>query len=219
MKIYGYSERGMINSLIYSIGDDKKLITEFLHLIFPESIIGKPKDYDIFLEQSFSDFGDADLVIIAEYSKKVKKSFFFEAKVKTFLGNWNIDAQYNKYMSNQKYYGWTSNLFYQLYLKQLMIDNFAILTSGVKDEHEGEKIRKLGENEIVYKAINMIGSEDAYYVGIVPIKKEMIDKFLIGKDINIHFLLWETIHEFCNDNNLTKVLEMFDYNGEQIYKK
>lgn len=217
MKIYGYSERGIINSLIYSIGENNRLVNEFLHLIFPASIIGNPTDYKILIEQSFSDFGDADLVVVAEYSSKEKKSFFFEAKVKTFLGSWNIETQYNKYISNQKYDGWTSNLFYQLYLKKIMIDNFASIISGVEDMHKGNKMRKLGKNAIVHSAAKMVCANQAYYVGIVPTKKQDIKTFLDGKTLDIKLLSWETVHEFCKQNNLIKVIDMFNHNEKQIY--
>ena len=74
MKILGYSERGIINSLIFCIVEskDKELMNKFIELIkIPElTVLGEPNDYTILLEQSFSGFGDADLVIIMEYDMR-----------------------------------------------------------------------------------------------------------------------------------------------------
>ena len=73
MKILGYSERGIINSLIFSIveSNDIDLMAEFISLMGIPGLneTEKPSGYEILLEQSFSDFGDADLVIILDYSK------------------------------------------------------------------------------------------------------------------------------------------------------
>jgi hypothetical protein len=107
MKILGYSERGIINSLIFSIGDDKELMDEFIKLInIPEieKLKDTAKDYTILLEQSFSRFGDSDLVIIIHYEKpEDNKVLFIEGKVKTSSGNWNIQSQFDKYIDKEQY--------------------------------------------------------------------------------------------------------------------
>lgn len=52
MKILGYSERGIINSLIFSIGEDKELMSKFINKItVHESFkLGNPKRYTVLLE-------------------------------------------------------------------------------------------------------------------------------------------------------------------------
>ncbi len=44
----------------------------------------------VLIEQSFSDFGDADIVILTKDSFDNKKAFFIEAKVRVFKKNWNL---------------------------------------------------------------------------------------------------------------------------------
>ena len=87
MEILGYSERGIINSLIFNIGGKKELMNRFIELIaLPAPFeLGQPTDYTILLEQSFSDFGDADLVIIIHYEKpKLNKVLFVEGMFSSF---------------------------------------------------------------------------------------------------------------------------------------
>ena len=225
MSIIGYSERGIVNSLIYNIGENKKLLKEFIELIYlPTQIeIGNPTDYEILIEQSFSRFGSSDLIIIIHYENpKDKKVLFLEAKVKTFSGNWKLSKQYDKYgKSFKKNNGYSSNLFFQLNLKRLMIDNFKDIKAGVKDELKD--LRKIGDNKIVSKAADKIeGFKKAYYIGIIPTSDYDISSFIDdNKQQNSNpnrFVSWESIHSFCKENNLVKVLDIFKYNEGQIYK-
>lgn len=219
--IYGYSERGIINSLIFTIGERKKeLLTEFIKLIeLPRKIeIGEPDNYEILLEQSFSEFGDSDLVIIANYKNPSdKKVLFFEGKVKTEKKNWFISKQYEKYINGEKKPSSTSNLFFQLKSKELLIKYL----NGIIDTDKYGLNRKLGDNEIVLKATKMINlAYQYYYIGIIPNTevqiKDFLDKGYKG-ELPIKLLAWETVERFCKENNLQKVIDMFTFNKGQIY--
>lgn len=232
MEILGYSERGMINSLMYNIGEDKELLKAFIKLIsLPESIdIEDANDFEIIIEQSLSQFGDADLIIIAHCNNNKKKVLFFEAKVKTTQGNWIIGDQFAKYnVNNEKkgyYKGYSSNLFYQLYLKKLLIDNHSSIVNDGIVEDKLEKKRSIGGNVIVKNAAKMIGEGTSYYyIGIIPTMDDDIKAFLnnnndslkdnFGKEL--YFLSWKTIKDFCEKEKLQKVLKVFEYNDGQIY--
>ncbi len=221
MKIFGYSERGIINSLIFNIGENMELMNKFLQLItIPTSLdLEEPTDYTILLEQSLSRFGDSDLIIIVKYKNPADNIvLFFEGKVKTSQVNWKINSQFNKYNSNEQYSGYSSNLFFQLYLKKLLIENYTeIKENGEVLEPQFGDNRKIGNNPIVLNAFDLIKCNKAYYIGIVPTLNEDLKQFTDSSISEIYFLSWETIHEFCKDNNLEKVLEVFDYNKEQIY--
>lgn len=235
MKILGYSERGIINSLIFSIGEDKALMDKFIGKIsLPKPFeLGNPKRYTILLEQSFSDFGDADLVIIIHYKdEEVEKAedkivLFIEGKVNTSLSSWNINTHFNNYDKKEEFDGYSSNLFYQLYFKKQLIDNWPIIEQQIKKEKKEKEIeiksffrpRKIGNNPIVHKAFNLIECSKAYYIGLIPAKQVDFDKFEGKLDFDIHFLLWETVEKFCEDHKLKKVIEIFEYNDEQIYKR
>lgn len=232
MKIYSYSERGMINSLMYNIGEDKELLKAFIKLIsLPESIdIENADDFEIIIEQSLSQFGDADLIIIANYGNNEKKVLFFEAKVKTSQGNWKIGNQFAKYnvddIDKGCYNGYSSNLFYQLYLKKFLVDNYSSIEKHIKVSDILDKRRSIGENKIVNKAAEMIGKGTSYYyIGIIPTMDDDIKVFLndnkdslknkCGKEL--YFLSWKSIEDFCKKKKLQKVLDMFKYNEGQIY--
>src|SRR5262245_16229432 len=87
MQLLGYSERGFINAFFYGIlhhPDPSEMIRGFLTLakgpiqeILPE--IARTATVDLVLiEQSFSDFGDADVLILVTLQEKA--AFFCEAK-------------------------------------------------------------------------------------------------------------------------------------------
>lgn len=222
MKILGYSERGIINSLIFNIGEDKELLNKFIESIKLRNPfeLGEPKDYTILLEQSFSRFGDSDLIIIIDYEKpENKKVLFFEGKVKTYKRNWNIQTQFNKYKKQEKYNGSSSNLFFQLHLKKLLIENLVEIKEkgGIREPKFGD-FRKKGSNKIVLDAFDLIADSEAYYIGLIPISQKKIDEFIEeNKDLGLHFISWETVYDFCQCNNLEKVKEIFKYNEGQIY--
>ena len=222
MKIVGYSERGIINSLIFSIVERKKeLMTAFIKQIeLPNKIdIGEPDSYEILLEQSFSQFGDSDLVIIAHYiNPSDKKVLFFEGKVKTWgVNNWNLSNQYIKFNAPIKYDGYSSNLFFQLKSKELLIKYL----NGIIEKDKYEKHRKLGENGVVHLAVEKLKSASQYYyIGIIPRTEVQIEGFLNNEykcEFPIQLLAWETIQRFCEKQELQKVLEIFTFNKGQIY--
>lgn len=221
MKILGYSERGIINSLIFNIGNDIVLMNQFIRLItLPNPIeLGEPKDYVIFLEQSLSRFGDSDLIIIVKYKKKEDQIvLFFEGKVKTSNKNWIISSEFNKF-NNLEYYNYNkSNLFFQLHLKKLLIDNWpGINVNGGVEEPKFGDFRKIGNNNIVLKAFDLIDNSRAFYIGIIPTLHEEIKSFTKNNKSDLYFLSWATIYKFCEDHELQKVLEIFEYNRGQIY--
>lgn len=233
MKILGYSERGIINSLIFNIGNDKALMGGFIELIqIPNLNIledPKPTDYTILLEQSFSRFGDADLVVIIHYEKpEDNKVLFIEGKVKTSNGSWNIQSQFGKYIEYRKDEkkikpkNYWSILFSQLYLKKLLIENWNEIKNdenfAIKSDYLGE--RKIGTNKVVLEALELIkcDKKNAYFVGLIPTRQKVFDKFEKKIDFEMSFLLWENVHAFCRKKEKLKdVLAIFEYNKGQIY--
>lgn len=226
MKILGYSERGIINSLIFSIGENKKLMNNFIKLInIPE--LKQAEDYTLLLEQSFSRFGDADLVIILHYKKpEQNKVLFIEGKVKTYQKkSWSLQVQFDKFNKKDKYNGYSSNLFFQLSLKKLLMEysvNYKRIEDveeiGIEEPRFGD-FRKIGNNKIVYKAFELLKNSKAFYVGLIPSSKQEIKDFkLENNNTGLHFIAWETVYEFCKKKEkLKKVKKIFKYNKGQIY--
>lgn len=231
MRILGYSERGIINSLLYTIGDDKELMSKFINLMnLREPFhLGNPKDYTVLLEQSFSRFGDADLVIIIHYENpEENKVLFIEGKVKTSNGSWNIVSQYNKYINYKndtiKPKDYWSNLFSQLYLKKVLIDNWNNIADIENFEIDTDYLgnRKIGNNKVVLEAFKLIecDKKNVYYIGLVPTRETEFKNFKGIIDFEMSFLLWENVHDFCKKEiKLNDVLEIFSYNKGQIYKE
>lgn len=232
MKILGYSERGIINSLIFSIGEDEELMDGFISKInIPEieSLKDKVKDYTILLEQSFSRFGDSDLVIVIEYEEPQKnKVIFIEGKVNTFNGRWNIQSQFDKYLRPLnganfiKTSDYWSNLFSQLDLKKLLIENWSKIVTDKEFEINTAYLgnRKIGSNGIVLNALQFVecNISDAYFVGLIPSTEVEIKEFKKRDNTGNYYISWEKVHEFCKEYKLEKVLDIFEYNKGQIYK-
>jgi len=70
MEIIGYSERGVLSSLLYEIRysqHNSQLLNEFLSLVsFPyeKDVHFDVNDVKILIEQSFSDFGDTNSLFL-----------------------------------------------------------------------------------------------------------------------------------------------------------
>jgi hypothetical protein len=192
MDILGYSERGIINALFYEMKfsqDNLQLLNDFLSLVsFPYRTVNfQISDAKILIEQSFSDFGDADVVLLVN-NQGDKQVIFIEAKVKTFQGSWSIRKEFEKFKEGiakqESPKGFSSNLFVQLYFKTKLIkalkSDSIQLEEGVqfpecllkKDRktHKRVILRKIGENEVVLEAVNQLEdySKDAFFIALVP---------------------------------------------------
>lgn len=207
MQVLGYSERGVINSFFYEMAyTHKGAFQEFLNLIqpmintneqseaskFPEFELKTDTKPTIIIEPSFSEFGDADAVIMFKDEKKGNTVLFVEAKVcaekpwdfskdvlrKFELGVVAIFNKKNKLESSHLPKGFTSTLLIQLYHKFGMMckldrTNDAKLEISPNFGRIDWK-RSIGKNQTVlevYKKItDHINKEcnNVYYIGIVP---------------------------------------------------
>ncbi len=196
----------------------------------------------IYLEQSFSDFGDADAVLLLK-NGDIKRAIFIEAKVKTYQkGQWNINDEFRKFEEGITDKVSSSNFFTQLYHKVRLVN--AIKKQGIKRLIGGASVnfpkcstkmeRKIGKNLVVHKAIKEISKyveqEQVFYVGIFPDKNERIEEFFVDKLKNYNpqgfhewstkdwgYISWGAIKDFCDKNNLVGTLENFKHNEGQIY--
>lgn len=252
MNIIGYSERGMLNSLFYEIyytqlydpryAQDKcRLFKDFFYFIrFPfRKDNFNLRDITILIEQSFSDFGDADAVLLIDNDER-KQTVFIEAKVKTYRKRpWLIDDEFYRFKDGiAKNEVSSSNLFTQLYHKMRLFNTLKRngiggLQIGVEFPKCSSKgTRKIGSNEIVLKAVNKIEefSKDAFYVALIPDSAENAKKFFQKKLVlfelpdfnewnvkNWGYITWEEVENFCKKNRLNATLDVFKHNRGQIY--
>lgn len=197
-KIRGYSERGIMNAIAYTIGKNVQDFKSFIKLaetpleIEDENNISR---FDLYIEHSLSDFGVVDMIAFVYYNNEdnPKAAIFFEAKVKTYQSKtWLRKDFYNSFLieslENKQYYdGSFSNLYYQLYAKKLFFENRkGNIEVGVEDHlckknNKAIKLRKIGKNGVVDKLkVDFNKCDKAYYVAIVPKDKSRgrnTDKF------------------------------------------
>ncbi len=218
MEVLGYSERGLINSFFYELlYNNKLLLSDFLNKVtYPYRTINfNVKDAKVLIEQSFSDFGDSDALILLNdkdtkdtKNKNSKFSIFVEAKVKTSQRkNWSIYDEFKDFKkiinNNQKVS--SSNLFTQLYYKSMLFNTiqssqeFYInrLQKGIRfPKWSSKQIRKIGGNKVVLKAIKDLFKfkDDSLFVAIVPEEKNRLDDFFNNELPNCHpeFQQWDT---------------------------
>jgi len=247
-ELLGYSERGLINSLFYELSykdPDGKLLGQLLDKVYFPDWKGsfKVTDVTILIEQSFSDFGDADVVLLIKNGVR-NQTVFIEAKVKTSgKGGWKIADEFVEFKAGSEPKKLSSsNLFTQLYHKHRLVDGIAemgvdyVASKGVLFPACSTKSpRKLGKNKIVLRAAKMIEEypDDFFFIGIVPDKIKNIEEFVDselrlfdpGNDPNWHWnvrnwgwLSWQTVKNFCEANDLKITLGNFEHNEEQIFK-
>lgn len=225
MTIYTYSERGIVDSLVYSLNDDE-LAKKFLILGFPELKNKNLTEINFYLEHSLSEFGSPDLIVTFKLAEK-KTVIFIEAKVTNGKKSWNLVKQYEEYYAKvKKPEDITSNFFRQIALKDFLMHNKDLAeTVGVSDGDDWvmgtKKIRKLGENEIVLKLFNAIKDADnVEYLGLVP--EDSVPSFneahkeLFSK---IKYITWAQIKEFAVENKLQYLINNFEWNKGLIYNE
>jgi hypothetical protein len=244
MEILGYSERGLINSLFYELKylpDNLQLLNNLLSLVsFPYRTINfQISEAKILMEQSFSDFGDADLVLLVNNIKS-KQVIFIEVKVKTYQRTcWNIFEEFEEFKRGiEKDKINSSNLFTQLYHKVRLVK--ALQTGGLKQLQTGvqfprcssKSYRKIGNNQVVLNAVNQLKNycNKVLFIVLLPENDSNLSNFCndILKDYNPEgfqewdirdwgYISWTQVEEFCKRNNLKGTLKNFKWNEGQIY--
>lgn len=192
MKILGYSERGLINGLLYEIvycreSEATALISKlFGELEWPA--LGRPQDQPIkidvpstcctiLVEQSFSQFGTADAVFTLESGNR-RVAVFLEGK---WGRGYNLVAEWDKFIgavqTGRGFRALTSNVFCQLYLKQRLATSL-VANSGENPNDglnfDGALLRRgqrrvIGNNPVVLRAVQLLHAlDDAFYVMLIP---------------------------------------------------
>lgn len=198
----------------------------------------------VFIEQSLSDFGDADAILLLDVGDS-KGVVFLEAKVKSSQRKeWKLEWEFEKFKAGSKTTGKlsSSNLFTQLYHKYQFIEGLKSPDIGIKGLQENgmkcaacstKASRKIGYNRVVLdaaKAIEPYG-ENAWYIGLVPDHPNAIRDFYRNfREHNewpltpAHLdksrwggLAWEQVGAFCEKSGLATTKQVLSFNREQIY--
>jgi hypothetical protein len=223
-KIISYSERGIMDAIVFTIGQSTGKVTEFLRDCLKVNICKSYDDvssYDLYLEHSLSEFGTPDLVIIVHYKDQSSDVIFIEAKVCSGKNKWECAVPLGQFYKKNAD---ASNLFYQLYLKALLFqrkrDNFPI------NDYK-EVSRSIGKNTVVSKFFNAIKDcSYAYYAALVPSlipDGDNNDKIVVDLEdedptlsFNVKLINWETIDTFYKDSE-PFIRDAFEHNKGLIY--
>ena len=246
MRVTGYSERGAVNALLYEIAYSKKplrLLEHFLSLAhFPQGkqIGSGLTDAHVLVEQSLSDFGDADAILLLD-AGGAKTAVFLEAKVKTAQANsWTLAQEFEDFESGCNTIGElsSSNLFTQLYHKARLIDGLRsggvpLLQNGLPFLRPSTRpIRRIGATPIVLRAVGKIIPYQAnvWFLSLVPDTPTAVRRFFdefpaMAWPLRPDKLdssrwggvAWKQIEEFCQQENLTNTSRVLEFNSGQIF--
>ena len=246
-KLIGYSERGMVNALSADLlNEDSKVIEGILELFQFPLVEQSPSFVDIqntiiIVEQSFSNFGSADLIFLLTHQDGRKQSLFIEAKVhsdkkrgRQIHQRWEF---FTKFVQGEfKGSKGTSALFSQLYRKNQLVRHLQnpeeILMADSVSKHW-----KLGKNRVVNRAAKLIRPyiDNSWMVALLPESAESVDEFYrntIGKfsvcePVNLPgwdscrwgYVTWKDIENHCKaePKAFQSTLAAFDWNREQVY--
>ncbi len=245
----GYSERGMINALCEDMSRDESTdrLQEFLKwCVFPCVRGGdKPKFTDVtkaclLVEQSFSDFGDADLLILLTHSNGKKDCVFVEAKVATDVATPRTIEQrfrgFEAFVAGAP--GHRSNLFVQLYRKMRLAHVLTLAEQSPYEPHRLLGRQSLGQNCVVLRAAHRVSEyvrEPVWYLALVPdapdATAQFFDQHLRHFDPptmfldcwngeHLGFLCWETVKRRCRGagGKWPQTRMAFAHNQGQIFQ-
>jgi hypothetical protein len=245
MEILGYSERGLLTSLLYDIAqkeDPFSTLSKLLNLaVFPFQTFegGAILGAEVFIEHSFSDFGDADALLLLT-SEAGQISMFIEAKVKPYqLKTWHIEREWEKFIQGTKGRLGSSNLFTKLYHKLRMVDT--LREGGLERLQHGvpfppcstKQLRKIGRNKVVLSAVKRLEQflDESYYLAILPDEPENMARFyqdtlqtstpstLAGWDVRRYgYLSWMDVEILCLKLGLMNTFKIFRHNRGGIYR-
>lgn len=157
VKLHFYSERGIVNSIIFWMYNNKNEVIKLLNTIKDAKgnpIIDKREklvNLDVYDEFSFGEFGSPDLILKIETNTK-KYVFIVEAKVDTYS---NSSVNIDDY-KNVMYRGNASKLNIQLSLRKRFVDSYysrtdnaeKIINNDIKNP-KLDYIRKLEKKELI----------------------------------------------------------------------
>jgi hypothetical protein len=234
MKILGYSERGVVNSLLFEICRSPDSLARLRRLLddcrFPDRSagIGSFGDATILIEQSFSDFGDADAVLLLDGD--LRQCVFVEAKVKTCgRGVWSIDEEWESFLTLLQNGECSSNLFWQLYSKQRLVRRLR----GERSPAILNRRWSLGANRVVKRAAELVRqyTSSTWYLAIVPDHAGAMKDFFCARRTQIQnvlpdfnwshwgYLTWQSVYDMCRAETCDwfGALQCFEHNEGQIF--
>lgn len=252
MQLYGYSERGLVNAFCYDCvrnPNGEALLAEILEetcfpLLEDEPSFAGIRQATFLVEQSLSQFGDCDLIILCDPVDGRKTVVFCEFKRGS---RWTLKDEWKKFtvrVENNIRENLTSNLFCQLYFKQRFVTALADSTHGsIVDGLEfdeplnirrGTGRRKIGTNQTVLDAVDIIlpYAQNPFFLMVVP---QQIDQHELGSFLEqtnerrTGLRSWSSnrwghlslsaLRSFCERSQpaFDHTLSIFEFNRAQLY--
>jgi hypothetical protein len=238
MKVIGYSERGMVNALFYEINystTPESLLGDLLSRVafpFLDTVRHRVHEAEVLIEQSFSDFGAADVLLLLK-TQRGPISVFVEAKAGT---GWSIEKEFRDFVDGTQTQVSSSNLFTQLYHKVRLVaglrqGSIPALKKGLTfPQSSTKRIRKIGGNRVVLRAVSFLAEhlDETYYVALVPEPIENLDRFFPSLltwvppvdyydwDVRAYgYLSWSDVEGFCSENHLEDTRHVLKFNEMQ----
>jgi hypothetical protein len=244
VRLLGYSERGMVNALCYDIAHSDEAVaavSTFLSWFdFPGSErpnISNIHNATILVEQSFSDFGDLDLLVLIENKDNTRQAVLIESKVSNDTKSWStVEDRWDEFL--KMFVGGecnTSNLFVQLHRKVRLIQYL----SESKDQFDIDLFvprGSIGKNNVVHRAVdelkNYITSGNVWFGAILPddptdleiFSRDTLQTAPISQNLpswnagRWGFLSWRTIYENTKQG-WPRTQDAFEWNHGQIFRQ
>jgi len=241
--LIGYSERGMMNAISEDLAhsSDPALVSDFMsQFSFPTS---PPPDWTeikqvkILVEQSFSDFGDADMLILIEHKNQSRKAIFVEAKVSSDTNSWKtIEDRWREFLCIlDGGEGSTSNLLVQLHRKVRLVEKLRNRTDQFTTDLLIPR-GSLGSNQTVNRAAKLVGDwvgdSDVFFVAILPDTTDALTQFFgeqllsasLGEKLpcwsvqNLGFLSWHKLASALTAARWPRTIATLEWNAGQIFR-
>lgn len=195
------------------------------------------KNATFHVEQSFSDYGDLDLLILLDYPDGRKQAILAEAKVSTDTGNpesigdrWDDLGSFLGGDSRK-----TSSLFVQLYRKMKLIRQVENLNQVLPPDAVARRW-SLGNNRVVRQAAARLAAYrlDPWYLAIIPDGQEEAEAFFVDRLGNytpvpnelpawsgkrLGYVSWPRIYEETHQHHdaWPQLMRNYRWNQHQIY--
>lgn len=243
MEVIGYSERGAVNALVYELKYrapqlSAQLLSKAFWPFTQSPDIRQETVITVLVEQSLSDFGDADLIFLWENPGSDSKGLIFcEVKRGT---DWTLARQWEDFLMRVRDNDSRvcSNLFGQLYLKMSYVQaaKQGVLEEGIVldppfHKRDGKAKRKIGSNPVVRRASGKLSSylSNVYYLIIAPEEygpevTGVLDTARQYKEAppywdysSVGYLSWPQIAAFAEEHDLRDFQRVLKHNQGQVY--
>lgn len=244
VKVIGYSERGMVNAICDDLSRrPNAAVSEFLSWIsFPfqqeAPDFSHIREAMLLVEQSFSDYGDLDLLVLLDHDDGRRQAVFIEAKVSNDTASWlSVEDRWDEFLRLlDGGEGSTSNLFVQLHRKVRLVERLRANGDIAPDRFTPRG--SLGENRVVTRAADelqqYVRAGSVWYVALLPDDYGSLATFFENGMVapNVQntlaswdstcwgFLSWRTLWENGEHNvpSWPRTRAAFQWNEGQIFR-